>query len=75
MIDARNYVAAENLKDGTPVTIRAIGKDDKNGLRCRRPAMNEAFLRTGDKSGPEDCPPRPPVEIYRTIATMLRVMA
>jgi RimJ/RimL family protein N-acetyltransferase len=32
VIDTRTFVAAENLKDGTPVTIRAIGKDDRNGV-------------------------------------------
>ena len=32
MIDARNYIAADTLKDGTPVTIRAIGKKDRTGL-------------------------------------------
>lgn len=30
MIDARNYIASDTLKDGTPVTIRAIGKDDRD---------------------------------------------
>jgi len=32
VIDARNYIAADTLKDGTPLTIRAIGKDDRNGV-------------------------------------------
>ena len=32
MIDAQNYIAADTLKDGTPVTIRAIGKDDRSDL-------------------------------------------
>jgi hypothetical protein len=32
VVDTRNYVAAETLKDGTPVTIRAIGKDDRVGV-------------------------------------------
>ncbi len=32
MIDAQSYIAADTLKDGTPVTIRAIGKDDRVDL-------------------------------------------
>ena len=32
MIDAQSYIAAHTLKDGTPVTIRAIGKDDRSDL-------------------------------------------
>ena len=32
MIDARKYIAADALKDGTPVTIRAIGQNDRTGL-------------------------------------------
>ena len=31
-MDARNYYAQETLKDGTPVTIRAIRKDDKESI-------------------------------------------
>ena len=32
MADPRNYCAKETLKDGTPVTIRAIRKDDKESI-------------------------------------------
>ena len=32
MADPRNYYAQETLKDGTPVTIRAIRKEDKERL-------------------------------------------
>ena len=32
MADLRNYYAQETLKDGTPVTIRAIRKDDKKRI-------------------------------------------
>jgi RimJ/RimL family protein N-acetyltransferase len=32
MADPRNYYAQETLKDGTPLTIRAIRKDDKERL-------------------------------------------
>ena len=32
MADPRNYYAQETLKDGTPVTIRAIRKDDKESI-------------------------------------------
>ena len=32
MADPRNFYAQETLKDGTPVTIRAIRKDDKESI-------------------------------------------
>ena len=32
MADSRNYYVHETLKDGTPVTIRAIRKDDKKRI-------------------------------------------
>ena len=32
MIDARNYTASETLRDGTPVTIRAIRREDSNRI-------------------------------------------
>jgi GNAT superfamily N-acetyltransferase len=32
LIDARNYLASEHLKDGTPVTIRAIRGSDKAAI-------------------------------------------
>ena len=32
MADPRNYYVHETLKDGTPVTIRAIRKDDKKSI-------------------------------------------
>ena len=31
-MDPRNYTASDTLKDGTAVTIRAIRRDDSNGL-------------------------------------------
>ena len=31
-MDPRNYIASEVLKDGTPVTIRAIRREDKGRL-------------------------------------------
>ena len=35
MADPRNYYAQEILKDGTPVTIRAIRTDDEEGFVTR----------------------------------------
>jgi len=32
VIDARNYIASETLRDGTPVTVRAIRRDDGSGI-------------------------------------------
>lgn len=32
MIDARNYTASETLRDGAPVTVRAIRRDDGSGI-------------------------------------------
>jgi len=32
VINARNYTASETLRDGTPVTIRAIRREDSNRL-------------------------------------------
>ena len=32
MIDARNYAASETLRDGTPVTVRAIRRGDCSGI-------------------------------------------
>jgi len=32
VIDARNYTASESLRDGTPVTIRAIRREDSNRI-------------------------------------------
>ena len=32
MIDARNYTASETLRDGTPVTVRAIRREDGSGI-------------------------------------------
>jgi len=32
VIDPRSYCAAEKLKDGTPVTVRAIRLDDREGI-------------------------------------------
>lgn len=34
MIDARNYIAPETLKDGTAVVIRAIRYDDRTSIRA-----------------------------------------
>jgi RimJ/RimL family protein N-acetyltransferase len=31
-MDARNYTASETLRDGTPVTVRAIRRDDSNRI-------------------------------------------
>jgi RimJ/RimL family protein N-acetyltransferase len=32
VIDARNYTASETLRDGAPVTVRAIRRDDGSGI-------------------------------------------
>lgn len=32
MLDLRNFVTTESLKDGTPVTVRAVRPDDKNRI-------------------------------------------
>ena len=32
MIDVLNYAAAETLKDGTPITVRAIRAEDRQGV-------------------------------------------
>ena len=32
MTNPRNYIAAENLRDGTPVSVRAIRCDDNDGV-------------------------------------------
>src|SRR5437879_4641056 len=32
MIDARNYVSQDSLRDGTPVTIRAVRSDDRDRI-------------------------------------------
>jgi RimJ/RimL family protein N-acetyltransferase len=32
VIDARNYTASEALRNGTPVTVRAIRRDDGSGI-------------------------------------------
>jgi urease accessory protein UreH len=46
MADPRNYYAQETLKDGTPVTIRAIRKDDKEGIHNAFRALDrEAVYR------------------------------
>jgi GNAT superfamily N-acetyltransferase len=46
MADLRNYYAQETLKDGTPVTIRAIRKDDKKRILCAFKALDrEAVYR------------------------------
>jgi RimJ/RimL family protein N-acetyltransferase len=33
LIDVRNYSAIDALRDGTPVTVRAIGKEDSENIR------------------------------------------
>ena len=53
MIDARNYIAADTLKDGTPVTIRAIGKNDGSDLR-----VVVAILRSRSRSKRSLAPPK-----------------
>jgi RimJ/RimL family protein N-acetyltransferase len=46
MADPRNYYAQETLKDGTPVTIRAIRKDDKESIHNAFRALDrEAVYR------------------------------
>ena len=46
MADPRNYYAQEILKDGTPVTIRAIRKDDKESIHDAFRALDrEAVYR------------------------------
>jgi RimJ/RimL family protein N-acetyltransferase len=46
MADPRSYYAQETLKDGTPVTIRAIRKDDKERLlQAFRALDREAVYR------------------------------
>jgi hypothetical protein len=47
MADPRNYYAQETLKDGTPITIRAIRKDDKESIHNAFRALDrEAGLST-----------------------------
>jgi len=46
MADPQNYYVQEALKDGTPVTIRAIRKDDKESIRNAFRALDrEAVYR------------------------------
>jgi RimJ/RimL family protein N-acetyltransferase len=46
MADPRNYYAQETLKDGTPITIRAIRKDDKESIHNAFRALDrEAVYR------------------------------
>jgi RimJ/RimL family protein N-acetyltransferase len=46
MADPRNYYAQETLKDSTPVTIRAIRKDDKESIHNAFRALDrEAVYR------------------------------
>jgi hypothetical protein len=46
MADPRNYYAQETLKDGTPITIRAIRKDDKESIQNAFRALDrEAVYR------------------------------
>ena len=46
MADPRNYCAQEILKDGTPITIRAIRTDDKESIHDAFRALNrEAVYR------------------------------
>jgi RimJ/RimL family protein N-acetyltransferase len=46
IVDPRNYYAQETLKDGTPVTIRAIRKDDKESIHNAFMALDrEAVYR------------------------------
>ena len=46
MIDARNYIAADTLKDGTPVTIRAIGENDRSGLLTAFETLDRELVYT-----------------------------
>ena len=57
MADPRNYYVRETLKDGTPVTIRAIRKDDKKSiLDAFRALDREAVYRRffSQKEDPTD---------------------
>jgi RimJ/RimL family protein N-acetyltransferase len=46
MADPRNYYAEETLNDGTPITIRAIRKDDKERIHSAFMALDrEAVYR------------------------------
>jgi RimJ/RimL family protein N-acetyltransferase len=59
MADPRDYYAKETLKDGTPVTIRAIRKDDKerihNAFRAldREAVYRRFFAPKPDLTDPE----------------------
>lgn len=46
MIDVRNYCAAELLKDGTPVTVRAIRPDDWSGVLAAFKALDQDSIYT-----------------------------
>lgn len=46
MIDARNYVASEYLKDRTPVTIRAIRGSDRDGIEAAFKALDRESIYT-----------------------------
>ena len=44
MIDTRNYVASDTLKDGTTVTVRAIRADDREALLAAFGALTRVDL-------------------------------
>ena len=46
MIDQQNYNATDILKDGTPVTIRAIRQDDRSALLRAFENLDPEFLYT-----------------------------
>ena len=46
MIDARNYVVAEALSDGTPVTVRAIRPDDGDAILAAFKTMDRELVFT-----------------------------
>ena len=68
MIDARKYTAAETLRDRTPVTIRAIRRDDSNRIlaafdRLDRESVYTRFFTY--KKGLADAEPERIDEFFR----------
>ena len=46
MIDTRNYVASDTLKDGTTVTVRAIRAGDREALLAAFAALDRESIYT-----------------------------
>lgn len=46
MIEARNFIAADRLKDGTPVTVRAIRSDDRERLHTAFKSLDRQSVYT-----------------------------